>query len=594
MPKKKRPKRGVPVLVYAEPSEIDKPWLLGSLTINQSSTDNQISLLVATSVSLPGSDQKHNFVLGYDADNLVSGTTALATNAGSCNTAWLEKIARDGVPRMHTLSLTLKSACSIWYMRQALPTTCRQLVEIAKAHKVHLIIDFSWLQEKYHSCIRRLVSNSTGLYGSPVSATLAKFERGDWTIFQPLGATNEPLNELPAYVKTSTKRPRPTIKTSSSPPSKRPILGWKASGFPPQSPTKVATSPSRGITSPPSKHDILESEASGFPPQSPTKVATSPSRGITSPPSKHDILESEASGFPPQSPTKVATSPSRGITSPPSKHDILESEAFGFPPQSPTEVATSPSCGITSPPSKHDILESEASGFPPQSPAEVATSPSCDTTIDESTAFSDRQFAAISGAVAQQIPSAFAASPRRFFPHPGISPLVSDASESSSTSSSQTRFPQSLSNKHIQDVLDHLKEAQWNITVATDESIGALDDIRDALLREVKDELATQTVDFEEYLDTIVGDIIGKADEKAAAIISKADEKAAAMMSKADEKMRDAAAMMSTVERMAKAATASLWDVATKASGDRDANSRRPFARGKGGYRGLGTRSFLH
>ncbi|KAI0604690.1 Herpes-BLLF1 domain-containing protein [Pyrenophora tritici-repentis] len=549
MPKKKRPKRGVPVLVYAEPSEIDKPWLLGSLTINQSSTDNQISLLVATSVSLPGSDQKHNFVLGYDADNLVSGTTALATNAGSCNTAWLEKIARDGVPRMHTLSLTLKSACSIWYMRQALPTTCRQLVEIAKAHKVHLIIDFSWLQEKYHSCIRRLVSNSTGLYGSPVSATLAKFERGDWTIFQPLGATNEPLNELPAYVKTSTKRPRPTIKTSSSPPSKRPILGWKASGFPPQSPTKVATSPSRSITSPPSKHDILESEAFGFPPQSPTEVATSPSCGITSPPSKHDILESEAFGFPPQSPTEVATSPSRGITSPPSKHDILESEAFGFPPQSP---------------------------------AEVATSPSCDTTIDESTAFSDRQFAA------------FAASPRRFFPHPGISPLVSDASECSSTSSSQTRFPQSLLNKHIQDVLDHLEEAQSNFTVAKDESIGALDDIRDALLREVKDELATQTVDFEEYLDTIVGDIIGKADEKAAAIISKADEKAAAMMSKADEKMRDAAAMMSTVERMAKAATASLWDVATKASGDRDANSRRPFARGKGGYRGLGTRSFLH
>ncbi|KAI0616950.1 Herpes-BLLF1 domain-containing protein [Pyrenophora tritici-repentis] len=516
MPKKKRPKRGVPVLVYAEPSEIDKPWLLGSLTINQSSTDNQISLLVATSVSLPGSDQKHNFVLGYDADNLVSGTTALATNAGSCNTAWLEKIARDGVPRMHTLSLTLKSACSIWYMRQALPTTCRQLVEIAKAHKVHLIIDFSWLQEKYHSCIRRLVSNSTGLYGSPVSATLAKFERGDWTIFQPLGATNEPLNELPAYVKTSTKRPRPTIKTSSSPPSKRPILGWKAFGFPPQSPTEVATSPSRGITSPPSKHDILESEA------------------------------------------------------------------FGFPPQSPTEVATSPSCGITSPPSKHDILESEAFGFPPQSPTEVATSPSRGITIAESTAFSDRQFAA------------FAASPRRFFPHPGISPLVSDASECSSTSSSQTRFPQSLLNKHIQDVLDHLEEAQSNFTVAKDESIGALDDIRDALLREVKDELATQTVDFEEYLDTIVGDIIGKADEKAAAIISKADEKAAAMMSKADEKMRDAAAMMSTVERMAKAATASLWDVATKASGDRDANSRRPFARGKGGYRGLGTRSFLH
>jgi hypothetical protein len=208
MSKKKHSKSGVPALVYAEPSEIDEPWLLGSLSIIQSSTRNQISLLVTTSISLPGSDEKQNFVLGYDADNLVPDTTALATNAGSCNAAWLKKIDRDGVPRMHTLSLTLKSACSIWYMRQALPTTCRQLVEIAKAVKVHLIIDFSWLQQSYHSCIRRLVNNPTGLSGSPVGATLAQFERGDWTIFQPPEATNEPLDELPAYVETSTKRPR--------------------------------------------------------------------------------------------------------------------------------------------------------------------------------------------------------------------------------------------------------------------------------------------------------------------------------------------------------------------------------------------------
>ena len=230
--------------------------------------------------------------------------------------------------------------------------------------------------------------------------------------------------------------------------------------------------------------------------------------------------------------------------------------------------------------------------------------------------------------MAQQIPHAFEASPRRFFPRPGISPSVSDASERGSTSSSPTRFPQSPSSKHIQDVLDRLddhanhrlegadhelrdylddvkEEAEWNMIVAKDEGIESLNDTRDAVLREVEDELVTQTDDFKEYLDTIARDIIAKADEKAAAIMSKADEKAAAMMSKADEKAaammskadeqtRDAAIMMSRVEKMAKAATASLWDAATKASGDRDAISRQPFARGKGGYRGLGTRSFRH
>ena len=208
MSKKKPSKSGVPALAYAEPSEMDQPWLLASLSINQSSTSKQMSLLLTISISLPGSDKKQNFVLGYDADNLVPDTTALVTNAGSCNAAWLKKIARDGVPRMHTLSLTLRSACPIWYVRQALPTTCPQLIEIAKAIKVHLIIDFSWLQQTYVSCIRRLASNPTGLSGFPIGATLAQLERGDWTIFQPPETANGPLDELPAYAKTSTKRSR--------------------------------------------------------------------------------------------------------------------------------------------------------------------------------------------------------------------------------------------------------------------------------------------------------------------------------------------------------------------------------------------------
>ncbi|KNG52851.1 hypothetical protein DDE82_009039 [Stemphylium lycopersici] len=508
MPKKKRSKSGVPALLYAEPSEIDEP-LLGSLSIKQSSSSNHISLLVTASISLPGSDKKQNFVLGYDADNLVPGTTALAANADSCNTASLEKIARDGLPRMHTLSLTLKSACSIWYMRQALPTTCPQLVEIAKAFKVHLIIDFSWLQQRYQSCIRRLVNKTTGLYGFPVGETLAQFERGDWTIFQPLRATNEPLNELPAYFEILNKR----------------------SGC-----THAAISPS-----------------------------SSP------PPPKRAIFTSEALGFLPQSPTEVDTSPSRSITSPPSERAILELEAFGFPAQSLTEVATSPSCDTT-------IDESSSRS--------VLDEPSFGTS-----AFPDRQDVAISGAVAHQIPHAFEASPRHFFPTLEYRLLFTTPPSAARLH----RLKHERADHEFRDHLDDAKEeAQWNIIVAKDEGIESLNDTRDAVLHEVADKLLTQTDDFEKYLDTIVRDIIGKADEEAAAIIRKADEKAAAMMSKADEKMRDAATMMSRVEKMAKAATASLWDTATKASGDRDANSRRPFSRGKGGYRGLRSRSFRH
>jgi hypothetical protein len=94
-------------LVYVEASEIDELWLLGSLLIKQSYTCNQISLFIITSVSLPSFNEEQNFVLKYAADDLVPDTTTLAINPGSCDAAWLAKIARYGVPKMHTLSLTL-------------------------------------------------------------------------------------------------------------------------------------------------------------------------------------------------------------------------------------------------------------------------------------------------------------------------------------------------------------------------------------------------------------------------------------------------------------------------------------------------------
>lgn len=211
MSTKKTFKNGVPVLAYADASGIDESLLLGSLSFRHSPTQNQISLLFATYVSVPGSDEEQNFVLVYDADNLVSGTTTLAPFAGACDPAWLEQIVRDGVPRIHILSLTLKYACSVWCGRGearghvvARPTPCRQLVEIAKANKVHVILDLSWLQKNYLACLRRLTDDATGLSGFPLLENLGRrFERADWTHFQPLDS-----DEPPAYSEASNKRSR--------------------------------------------------------------------------------------------------------------------------------------------------------------------------------------------------------------------------------------------------------------------------------------------------------------------------------------------------------------------------------------------------
>jgi hypothetical protein len=338
------------------------------------------------------------------------------------------------------------------------------------------------------------------------------------------------------------------------------------------------------------------------------------------------------------------TAISPGSSSPPTKRAILEWEAFriahGIPPASPTEVATSPSYDTTSPNSKRALLEPEALNFPPTSSTKVATSPSCDITIDESSPrsvlvelsfgtspFADKHYAAISGAVAQQIAHTSYASARRLFPRPGISPSTSGTSERGSTSPPPTRLPLSLSSaanvshmlprleKHLQDFCDRLEndtdlrreradhefrdhlddareEAELNIRVAKDEGIESLNDACDTVLREFENELLSQIADFSDHLDTIKREVIAKVDDDGEIVISKAVEKAkhaVAMMSEADEKMKDAAVMMSKAEKKAKEA-ASLFDAATNLSGNRLASSRRSFTRGKGNYRGLGNR----
>lgn len=206
----KKFKKGVPVLAYADSSEVGEPWLLGSLSFKHSPTLDKISLLFATYLSVPGSEEEQNFILAFDADHLVSGTTTLAPYVGACDVAWLEKIVRDGVSRIHILSLTLRDACSVWCRGGqarglvARPTPCRQLVEVVKANKVHIILDLSWLQKSFSACLSRLTNDATGLTGFPLLETLGRrFERVDWTYFQPLDS-----DEPPAYPGTSNKRSR--------------------------------------------------------------------------------------------------------------------------------------------------------------------------------------------------------------------------------------------------------------------------------------------------------------------------------------------------------------------------------------------------
>ena len=510
MSAKKTFKNSVPVLAYADASGIDEPWLLGSLSFRHSPTQNEISLLFATYLSVPGSDEEQNFVLVYDADNLVPGTTTLAPSGGACDPAWLEKIVRDGVPRIHTLSLTLRYACSVWCGRGearglvvARPTPCRQLVDIAKANKVHLILDLSWLQKNYLTCLRRLTDDATGLAGFPLLETLGRrFERADWRHFQPLDS-----DELPTYQEASNKR------------------SW---------------------------------------------------RGKSS---------NNARCFPSHLSVLAAISPT--LPSPPSKRAILDAAGLTFDPGTPTEVATSSPCHVSN---KSSQAADEATTIDESSPKSLLAEPSFEASPQPQ--FSSEQYAAISHAISQQLPHAFEAFATRLFAHPHISssiPAASNASERNSASPPPVRSPLNPLGKafvshmrphmksYLQAVVDRTHDAGWlrrewadeefhntlhevkdeaamNLEIAKEEGVQALEYTRDNCVRDAESHLVNTASDFEDQLMDIYWDIVAKANVKVEEIFNGLAVKARVLQGKPV----------------------------------RGAN-----ARGKGGYRGLGTRYLL-
>jgi hypothetical protein len=118
------------------------------------------------------------------------------------------------------------------------------------------------------------------------------------------------------------------------------------------------------------------------------------------------------------------------------------------------------------------------------------------------------------------------------------------------------------------------QEAKWSVEVVKEEGIEALGEARGAALHECEDELVTLAAAFEERLDKISSDVLRKAEDKAI--------KAEALLSAITLKLEAKAAAL-------------LLDVAAKARRDETAcrSRRRPFIRGKGGYRGLGERYLL-
>jgi hypothetical protein len=125
----------------------------------------------------------------------------------------------------------------------------------------------------------------------------------------------------------------------------------------------------------------------------------------------------------------------------------------------------------------------------------------------------------------------------------------------------------------LHDRLDEFaQEEKWSVEVVKEEGIKALGEARSAVLCECEDELVTLAAAYEERLDKMCLEVLGKAEDKAT--------KAAALLSAITLKLEAKAAAL-------------LFDIAAKARRDGSLQIER-----KGGHRGLGEwfllRGFKH
>lgn len=215
-------KSGIPALAYP-PSNASSPVLL-SLMFRFNESAATASILLQSSLVVAGYNDAQTFVLQYDADNMKPGQISVCPATIPLPQSRLDQVARDGSPRMQTLSLTLKRAAGLWCShsdstglqpRPGHEAAFTQLAQLVKATRLHVLFDFNWLHRDHHAAFQRLVDHPNELTGFPVWRHYNKhFRRETWTIFAEeagIHVGSEHLAQVeehpPAYAESS-KRPR--------------------------------------------------------------------------------------------------------------------------------------------------------------------------------------------------------------------------------------------------------------------------------------------------------------------------------------------------------------------------------------------------
>jgi hypothetical protein len=182
-------KEGVAALAYSA-NDVSVLWPC-SLKILHS--DAQFVVSLEHSYSIHGFDDKQLFTLRYEGDNLMPGKTSLGDVDISLPDGSLHDIARHGQPRLRTLSLTLKTPCSVWCPHSfgngmsSLENSFHKLSTLARATDVRIVFDTNWLGKKNLARLRSAVEASRQLTGVLVIPQFARlYQQADWSILSSI------------------------------------------------------------------------------------------------------------------------------------------------------------------------------------------------------------------------------------------------------------------------------------------------------------------------------------------------------------------------------------------------------------------------
>ncbi|KAH6619961.1 hypothetical protein C7974DRAFT_426199 [Boeremia exigua] len=247
-------KHGFPVLACLDTAPLS---LACTMRIRHHEARRQVTLMlrIAALGVVAGADSGHAFVAQYDADNLdlpfhtsdgaaaghvAARAVALDASVLDIPSARLAAIERNpNASCVAVLTLRLKQPCPLWHppLLALVPAEPRaseynQLVDLAKATTVQIILDRNWLSREHNAPFQWIVDGQEGLSGFPVAEFYSRhFARADWTDFGPA----EELHKRPRSVSGSAS-PLPHYKRARAdePHSPLPL---------PPSPTEVASSP---------------------------------------------------------------------------------------------------------------------------------------------------------------------------------------------------------------------------------------------------------------------------------------------------------------------------------------------------------------